>query len=51
LAIPAKTESKEKNHKDANVELGMTQDMLEEAERIIREMNCYYYCLLGTEVE
>lgn len=44
LAVGQETESAQKNHKSESTELGMA---LTEAEEIIRDMDCYYYCLLG----
>jgi hypothetical protein len=44
LAAGQETESVQKNHRSESTELGMD---LTEAEEIIRDMDCHYYCLLG----
>lgn len=43
-------EPSQKNHKSEKAELGMTDAHLEEAEELIRDSDCYYYCLLGDKV-
>jgi hypothetical protein len=48
--VKTKAESAYKNHKSDGVELGMSDSHLAEAEKLIRDMDCYYYCLLGGSV-
>ena len=51
LAAGQTTESSKKNHKKEKVELGLTDEHLAEAEEIIRDADCHYYCLLGEKVK
>jgi hypothetical protein len=50
MAVKTEAESANKNHKSEWVELGMSDSHLAEAEKLIRDMDCYYYCLLGESV-
>ncbi|KAL7490129.1 hypothetical protein ACHAW6_015847 [Cyclotella cf. meneghiniana] len=50
LAVNSEVVSSQENHKSETAGLGMSSDHLKEAEIILRDMDCYYYCLLGESV-
>ena len=50
MAGGTEVESAVLNHKSSRTQLGMTDAHLSEAEEVIRDMDCYYYCLLGENI-